>query len=113
MPIRARGGASMEYPMPQNDGMAHTVNRAAEAARQPFYDKARTKNLAPLWRVIGGLVPEEPVTPCLPAIWRYRDVRPYLMEACELIRAEEAERRVMILENPGLPGQSRITRSLF
>jgi gentisate 1,2-dioxygenase len=99
--------------MQQNDGMAHTVNRAAEAARAPFYEKARTQNLAPLWRVIGGLVPEEPVTPCKAAIWHYKDVRPYLMEACELIRAEEAERRVMILENPGLPGESRITRSLF
>jgi gentisate 1,2-dioxygenase len=99
--------------MQQNDGMAHTVNRAAEAARAPFYEKARTKNLAPLWRVIGGLVPEEPVTPCKPAIWRYKEVRPYLLEACELIRAEEAERRVLILENPGLPGESRVTRSLF
>jgi len=35
------------------------------------------------------------------------------MEACTQISAEEAERRVMVLENPGLPGASRITQSLF
>ena len=35
------------------------------------------------------------------------------MEACELITAKEAERRVLVLENPALPGESRITKSLF
>lgn len=36
-----------------------------------------------------------------------------MLEACELITAKEAERRVLVLENPALPGESRITRSLF
>ena len=35
------------------------------------------------------------------------------MEAGTLITAKEAERRVLILENPGLRGQSRITHSLY
>ena len=35
------------------------------------------------------------------------------MEACDIIGTEEAERRVLVLENPGLQGQSRITQSLF
>ncbi len=34
------------------------------------------------------------------------------MEAGALITAKEAERRVLVLENPGLRGQSRITTSL-
>ena len=36
-----------------------------------------------------------------------------MMESGALITAKEAERRVLILENPGLEGQSRITNSLF
>ena len=36
-----------------------------------------------------------------------------MMESGGLITAKEAERRVLILENPGLAGQSRITNSLF
>ncbi len=95
------------------DGIVPTVNLAAEEGRKDFYERAKKQNLAPLWRVLHGLVTDKPATRCLPAFWRYDEVRPHLMEACKLIGAAEAERRVMVLENPGLPGQSRITQSLF
>jgi gentisate 1,2-dioxygenase len=95
------------------EGIVPTVNLAAEEGRKDFYGRAKQQNLAPLWRVLHGLVTERPVTRAVPAIWHYRDVRPHLMEACKLIGAAEAERRVMVLENPGLAGQSRITQSLF
>ena len=95
------------------DGFVETVDRAAEEGRTPFYDRARTLHLAPLWRVLGGLVTDVPRSPAVPAHWAYEDVRPYLMEACDIISTEEAERRVLVFENPGLPGQSRITPSLF
>ena len=36
-----------------------------------------------------------------------------MTEAGRLITAKEAERRVLVLENPGLRGQSKITTSLF
>jgi len=96
-----------------NDGMVETVNRAAEAGRQGFYDRARGENLAPLWRVLHGLVTKTPAVKEVPAHYVYERMRPYLMEACELIGVEESQRRVMVLENPALPGQSRITNNLF
>lgn len=95
------------------DGMVETVDRAAEAGRMGFYDRARSQNLAPLWRVLHGLVTEVPKSPAVPAHFGYAQVRPYLLEACDLIGTQEAERRVMVLENPGMPGQSKITPSLF
>src|SRR5687768_1902681 len=49
----------------------------------------------------------------IPAIWRYADMRPQLLRAIDLISADEAERRVLMLENPGLPGTGLITNSLF
>src|SRR5687767_5371674 len=70
-------------------------------------------NLAPLWEVLHNLIPNEPATPCRPALWKYRDARPYLMEAGKLITAREAIRRVLILENPGMRGESCITQSLY
>lgn len=96
-----------------DDGLVGTVDRAAEAGRFPFYERAAAANLAPLWRVLGGLVTEVPRTAAVAAHWRYQDVLPYLMEACELISTEESERRVLVFENPGMAGQSRITPSLF
>ncbi len=35
------------------------------------------------------------------------------MESGSLITARQAERRVLILENPGMPGESKITESLY
>jgi gentisate 1,2-dioxygenase len=97
------------------DSKGETLTREhrSEAGREAFYHRAGSENLAPLWEVMHGLVPEEPKSPCVPVLFRYAEVRPYLMEACKLITAEEAERRVLVLENPGMRGQSRITRSLF
>lgn len=83
------------------------------AQREAYYRRIAAKHLTPLWEVLSSLVPERPASPCLPAIWRYEEVRPWLMESGQLISAAEAVRRVLILENPGLPGSSAITRSLY
>ena len=85
----------------------------AQPERQAFYQAIRKQNMTPLWEVLHALVPQQPSTPCVPAFWSYEKLRPYLMQAGKLISAEEAVRRVLILENPALPGQSCITQSLY
>jgi gentisate 1,2-dioxygenase len=89
----------------------------AAPARTPertrFYDEIAPKNLAPLWEVLHALITREPATPCVPVIWHYDEVRPYLMRSGKLITAKEAERRVLVLENPALRGQSAITHTLY
>jgi gentisate 1,2-dioxygenase len=84
-----------------------------DAARKTFYDAIGRQHMTPLWEVLHALVPQQPATPCVPAFWAYDKVRPFLMQAGELITAEEAVRRVLILENPSLRGQSCITQSLY
>ncbi len=81
--------------------------------RDAYYQRIAAKNLTPLWEVLSSLVPEKPTSPCVPAIWRYDELRPWLMESGQIISAAEAVRRVLILENPGLPGSSAITQSLY
>lgn len=81
--------------------------------RKAFYERIDHDSLAPLWEVLGNLVPPRPATPCVPACWNYAQLRPNLLEAGRLITAREAERRVLILENPGLRGASSITHSLY
>src|SRR5882757_3816177 len=92
--------------------MASTQPQAA-TERAAFYRRIDKENLTPLWEVLGALVPPQPTTPCVPALWRYQTVRPHLMEAGRLITAREAERRVLVLENPGLRGASSITHTLY
>jgi gentisate 1,2-dioxygenase len=43
----------------------------------------------------------------------FPEIRAAMIEAGGLITAKEAERRVPILENPGLRGRSRITTDLY
>ena len=67
-------------------------------------------NAKPLWERTARMGPG---SPAVPTIWRYRDMRPQLLRSIELITAKEAERRVFMLENPGLPGTGYITNSLY
>lgn len=81
--------------------------------RADFYRRIRQQHLTPLWEALHSLVPAQPAGGCQAALWRYRELRPFLLEAGDLISAEEAVRRVLVLENPDLPGQSSITPSLY
>jgi len=83
------------------------------AARKSFYKKIDGASVAPLWEVLHSLIPPAPRTPCVPAIFKWSELHPWVMEAGELITAKEAERRVLVLENPGLRGESRITHSIY
>ena len=85
-----------------------------DSSLQDFYREIGTAHMSPLWENLHALVPRTPVSPVSAAFWDYeRCIRPYLMRAGELISAEKAERRVLILENPGLPGSSAITQTLY
>jgi gentisate 1,2-dioxygenase len=69
----------------------------------------RPLNARPAWedrthRALGS--------PALPMLWRYRTMRPQLLRAIDLITTKDAERRVLRLENPGLPGSGRVINSL-
>ncbi len=94
---------------------ASTMDPSARQAnpRQQYYDRIAKEHMTPLWEVLGALVPKQPNSPAQPTLWRYANLREQVMEAGSLITAEQAERRVLILENPGLPGQSAITQSLY
>src|SRR5215468_4904540 len=86
---------------------------SVSAERKDFYARLQAKSAAPLWEVLSDIVRKDPRTAVQPAFWRYDELRPFISEAGRIITAEEAERRVLILENPGLQGMSRITQSLY
>jgi gentisate 1,2-dioxygenase len=83
------------------------------AERKAFYAKLDKLSSAPLWEVLHDLITPTPNTPCRPHLWMWEQMWPYIQEAGRLITAKEAERRVLVLENPGLRGRSAITHSLY
>src|SRR3979490_2137968 len=84
-----------------------------DAVREAYYERISKKDMAPLWKVMKSVVTREPVTRCVPVVWHYEDVKSLVMESGGLISAEEAQRRVLILENPAMRGESRATNTLF
>jgi gentisate 1,2-dioxygenase len=81
--------------------------------RQQFYDRLAERNMGPLWEVFKLRFPPTPEPQMIPALWRYDEMRPLLLEAGRLLTPDEAERRVLVLENPGLRGSTQITNSLY
>jgi len=80
---------------------------------EALYGQMAAVHLAPLWESLSELVPPHPRSPAQAHRWAYDQARHFLMRAGDLISAEQAERRVLILENPGLRGQSAIVPSLY
>lgn len=89
------------------------MNNDIIAARRGLYQDMQALHLAPLWESLHNLVPKQPTPPYAAALWRYDELLPHLLRAGELITAEEAVRRVLVLENPSLPGRASITQSLY
>ena len=81
--------------------------------RLAFYEKIGKHSMTPLWAVFSDIITPEPKSPCLAHLWKFDQAKEYLLEAGNLITAREAERRVLILENPGMVGSSKITTSLY
>src|SRR5512134_1025599 len=68
-----------------------------------YYDALISRNLLPLWPSLRAVLPYGmPARRTRPTLWRYADVRPNLLRAGELAPIERAERRVLVLCNPGL-----------
>jgi gentisate 1,2-dioxygenase len=82
-------------------------------SREAFYGRADGQHLEPLWTRLKALVPKEPTPVGAAHRWAYADVRPYVIESAAHISAAEAERRVLILENPALKGSSQISATLY
>ncbi|MCZ2098911.1 MAG: cupin domain-containing protein [Anaerolineae bacterium] len=69
---------------------------------QHYRDELTRHNLVPLWPGLRSVLPPDvPARQTRPVHWAYRDIRPLLLQAGELTPIEKAERRVLVLANPG------------
>src|SRR5215469_12948311 len=76
--------------------------QSSEEELLEYYEQLRAQHVTPAW--IGGGISIEPRSEALPHLWSWRDLRPQAMRAAELVGTQQAERRVLRLTNPKLPG---------
>jgi len=73
-----------------------------EELPQEYLENLESENLVPLWPSLKALLPPGiPTTQTQAIHWTYKAIRPLLMKAGELTPIEKAERRVLVLANPG------------
>ena len=69
---------------------------------QDYRDALKELNLVPLWPSLRGVLPPKvPTRQTQPTHWPYKTIKPLLLKAGELTPIEKAERRVLVLANPG------------
>ncbi len=79
-----------------------------------YFDRVRDLQMHPLWQVIDDLMPAHPVPKEKPFQWKWKEIRPLVHQAAEIVSIEEAPRRVLMLLNPGLPReQAASTQTLY
>ncbi len=95
LPFAGRRGTSMR------DGHSEALG-SLEDLPPAYRAQLASRNLVPLWpslrRVLPAGVPERNTRA---VHWSYAGLRPLLMQAGELTPIEKAERRVLVLANPG------------
>ena len=83
--------------------MKHDAELGQLSDLPPAYvDSLRQLNLVPLWPSLRAVLPPQLPRPNTRATaWHYKDIKPLLLQAGELTPIEKAERRVLVLANPG------------
>lgn len=82
---------------------------------QDYRDDMVEAGVAPLWPMMRNVLPHGAPNPVTKAgHWTYKSVRPLLMRAGELTPVEKAERRVLVLSDPGRGnGAMQATSSIY
>jgi gentisate 1,2-dioxygenase len=68
-----------------------------------------SQHAKPLWAQMSKLNPPKPNPTCVPHVWEYEKIRPYLLQAGKLITEKQAERRVAMLVNPARGKEATFT----
>jgi gentisate 1,2-dioxygenase len=76
--------------------------QSSQEELQDYYAQLRAQHVTPAW--IGAGISVEPQSQAVPYVWHWRELRPQAMRAAELVGTAQAERRVLRLTNPELPG---------
>jgi len=87
----------------RTDGRDNQIGRAIvtdDDQLKSYYKELNQFNTGALWTVANDIEPWEPTAHSIPVLWKFEDIRPYVVKASELVSPEKAGRRVVYLKNP-------------
>ena len=86
-----------------------------EELPQDYRDALSEAGVAPLWPMMRNVLPHDAPRPVTrPGHWDFEKLRPLLLKAGELTPVEKAERRVLVLSDPGRgTGAMQATSSIY
>jgi gentisate 1,2-dioxygenase len=93
--------------------MAGQITVRGESEAPSFPERLSSLFLAPLWHVMDNLVPKLPTPRMHAHIWEWSKIGPAVRESAEIVSTQQAERRVLILENPAYTREARATSTLY
>ena len=93
--------------------MDETFAQSDNPEKADFYRRIDDDNLYPVWEAVKEMITKGPQTDAQPYLWRFDDIRPFVVESGGLVSGEDAERRTLMLENPAMRGKRCITEALY
>lgn len=86
----------------------------ADAGKKDYFESVEDLHMRPLWQVAEELMPVHPMPSEKPFQWKWKEIRPLVYKAAEIVSIENAVRRVLMLLNPGIPKErAASTQTLY
>ncbi|MSQ50085.1 MAG: cupin domain-containing protein [Betaproteobacteria bacterium] len=85
----------------KRENVVGRANVEDTAELEAYYGELESRELGALWNVANEIEPWYPQPKSVPMHWRWRDIEPLVRKAPELVSAEKAARRVIMLVNSG------------
>lgn len=95
------------------EDVAGRANVADTPELEAYYEGLEKLEMGALWTVANKIEPWHPMPDSVPMIWRWKDVKPAISRAPELVTPEQAGRRVIMLVNPGRKQHSAAVGLLY
>lgn len=89
------------------------VNQSISEARAQHSAELKELHIGPLWEIYRKVLTARPRRREVPYLWSWEKIRPHLLRAGELITAAEAERRALMMLNPGNDAGLGATATLY
>ena len=85
----------------QRENVIGRANVEDTAELEAYYRELERHAAGALWTVANEIEPWYPQPKSVPVLWKWRTLEPLVRKAPELVSAEKAARRVVMLVNPG------------